>query len=238
MTSIKDDRGYNQGFSRTEALKIRTERRCQAIIDEMNFENKNEVNILEIGCGTGELSYLLAKKTKGNVIGSDLCTPFIDEARKNYSLPNLKYEVLDFNFPGELFNLKFDYIVGNGILHHLYYHIDDALKNINLLLKKEGKLIFWEPNIINPYCYLIFTYPRFRKLAHLEPDEMAFSRKFITNKLENNGYKDIKVMYKDFLLPVIPDILINPTIIIGDFAEKIPVLNRLTQSLFICAGKA
>lgn len=237
MSSIKDDRGYNQGFSPTQAMEIRTDRRCQAIIDEMDFENKKEVHILEIGCGTGELSYLLAKKTIANVLGSDLCIPFIEEARKNYSLPNLKYEVLDFNFPESVSEMKFDYIVGNGILHHLYHHLDDALKKIYLLLKKGGKIIFWEPNIKNPYCYLIFTYPRFRKLAHLEPDEMAFSRKFITKKLKNAGYQDIKVEYKDFLLPVIPDMLIRPTILLGDFAEKIPGINRLTQSLFICASK-
>lgn len=237
MSSIKDDRGYNQGFSPTKAMGIRTNRRCQAIIEEMDFENKKEVNVLEIGCGTGELSYLLAKKTKAKVFGSDLCFPFIEDARKNYSLPNLKYEVLDFNFPEQISDLKFDYIVGNGILHHLYHHLDDALKNINFLLQKGGKIIFWEPNIKNPYCYLIFTFPKFRKLAHLEPDEMAFSRKFITKKLKNAGYRNIKVEYRDFLLPVIPDMLIQPTIVLGNFSEKIPGLNWLTQSLFICASK-
>jgi len=237
MKAIKDNKGYNQIYFPNEAVKIRTERRCQAIIDEMDFENKKEVTILEIGCGTGQLSYLLANKTKANVIGSDLCIPFIEKARENYSLSNLKYEVLDFNFPEQISDLKFDYIIGNGILHHLYQNLDVTLKNIGALLKKQGKIIFWEPNIKNPYCYLIFTYPRFRKLAHLEPDEMAFSRRFITEKLKNNGYQDIKVEYKDFLLPIIPDMLIHPTIILGDIAEKIPGINRLTQSLFICASK-
>jgi hypothetical protein len=69
------------------------------------------------------------------------------------------------------------------------------------LLKDGGKIIFLEPNIYNPYVYLIFSYAALRKATHLEPDEMAFSKSFATDKLAKAGYKNIKVEYKDFLLP-------------------------------------
>ena len=106
------------------------------------------------------------------------------------------------------------------------------------LLKENGKLIFLEPNLLNPYVYLIFSYQSLRKVAKLEPDEMAFSKRFITEKLNRLGYKDVKVEYRDFLLPGIPAFLIQPSIIIGDVVEKVPLANKMAQSLFITATRA
>ena len=235
MASLTDDRGYNQMFAPSKAMQIRSERRCDMIISEMIITE--ETTILEIGCGTGEIASFIAQKTKAQVIGTDICVPFIEEAKEKHQFPNLSFDVLNFNNPETLQGKKFDYIIGNGILHHLYYHLDEALKNILFLLKDDGKLIFLEPNLINPYCYLIFSYPYFRKKANLEPDEMAFTKSFIQEKLKKAGYKSSKVVYKDFLLPVIPDALIKPVIVIGDVVEKIPLLNKMTQSIFIVGTK-
>jgi 2-polyprenyl-3-methyl-5-hydroxy-6-metoxy-1,4-benzoquinol methylase len=238
MKNLRDDKGVNQIWHMTEAMKIRTERRADYMIANMN--RSEESKILEIGCGTGEISYLLAKKTAAEVLGTDLCVPFIDEARK-YVLDNLRYELLDFNDPENIEKLignkKFNYIVGNGILHHLYYQLDDALKNIHSLMDNNGKLIFLEPNIMNPYCFFIFKFPFFRKMAKLDPGEMAFTKKFIAKKLVIAGFKDIKIEYKDFLIPGTPTSLIKSVVALGNTAEKISMINRISQSIYITATK-
>src|SRR5690606_39515704 len=128
-----------------------------------------------------------------------------------------------------------DYITGNGILHHLYYKLTEALQTLRSLLNKNGKLIFMEPNIYNPYCAVIFNVAR--DWAHLEPDEMAFSKTFITKLLQEAGFRNIKVDYKDFLLPGIPESFVKPSIVLGDLLEKIPVVKMVSQSLFIEAEK-
>jgi len=235
MASLTDDRGYNQMFAPSKAMQIRSERRSDMIISEMQLTKDSK--ILEIGCGTGEIAAFIAGKVNAKVIGTDICIPFVEEANKKHKRDNLHFEYLDFNKPESLNGQKFDYIIGNGILHHLYYHLDDALVAIRALLKDGGKLIFLEPNLINPYVYLIFSYPYLRKKANLEPDEMAFTKSFIQEKLKKAGYKSSKVVYKDFLLPVIPDALIKPVIIVGDLVEKIPLLNKMTQSIFIIGNK-
>ena len=181
------------------------------------------------------LGFLLAQKTGMQVTGIDLCAPFIDQAREDFSLPNLRFEVLDFNKADQFDGEKFDYIIGNGILHHLYHHLDEAFSNMRYLLNEQGRIVFIEPNIYNPYCAVIFNFAR--KQAKLEPGEMAFSKTFITKKLKRTNFRNIKVEYKDFLLPGIPETLIKPSIILGDIVEKIPFINMISQSIYITAEK-
>lgn len=233
MASIKDDRGYNQGFKLVKSTEVRMRRRATWMMREM--ERPRNKHILEIGCGTGEVSFWIAQQTGAFVTGTDLCVPFIEEATAKYQLPNLTYEVLDFNNPIQVNNRKFDYIIGNGILHHLYHQLDQALVTLYNLLNNGGKIIFMEPNIYNPYCAVIFNVAR--DWANLEPDEMAFSKPFIEEKLNKAGFAKVKVDYRDFLLPGIPDFMIQPSVMAGDILEKIPGVNMVAQSLFIVAQK-
>lgn len=192
-------------------------------------------SVLEIGCGTGRNSFMLASKTGMRVLGTDICVPFIEEANRNFQLPHLRFAVLDFNQAAQFEGETFDYIVGNGILHHLYHHLADALTNMRRLLKPGGKIVFIEPNLYNPYICTIFRIPYFRRLAHLEPDEMAFSKRHAERLLSAAGYKDIKVEYRDFLLPGIPDIFIAPSIAMGAVLERVPAVRMMSQSVFISA---
>jgi cyclopropane fatty-acyl-phospholipid synthase-like methyltransferase len=61
------------------------------MISQMHVQPNKSV--MEIGCGTGKNAFILAKKTGMNVLGTDLCVPFVEEARKNYPLtqPALRY---------------------------------------------------------------------------------------------------------------------------------------------------
>lgn len=229
MASVTDDRGYNQGFILTESTRVRMERRADYIAAQVT--KGSHKTILEIGCGTGEVSFWLARATGVEVVGTDICVPFIESARLRYSLPNLHFEVVDFNNPQQVRGRKFDYVVGNGILHHLFPSLKSALTCIREMLSPGGKIVFIEPNIYNPYCAFIFNCAR--KWAKLEPDEMAFSRRYITRLLRDSGYTGIRVEYGDFLIPGIPRQLIRPSIILGRYLEKMWPLNRLSQSLFI-----
>jgi 2-polyprenyl-3-methyl-5-hydroxy-6-metoxy-1,4-benzoquinol methylase len=236
MASIKDDRGYNQGFKPSPALEIRTRRRADYIIGKLGAEKGDK--ILEIGCGTGEMSFLLAKKSQAEVIGTDICESFITQAKKEHQLGNLSFEVMDFNNQKLLEGRKFDFIVGNGILHHLYKNLDLALLSIRRLLKPGGRIVFLEPNILNPYCFLVFNFNSFRRLANLEPEEMAFTKGFIIRKLKAAGFSGILVEHRDFLLPNTPKQLINPLIRLGGLAEKLPLVRLSSQSIFISARRS
>lgn len=240
MASIVDERGFNQGFKLTVAQRLRLRRRAQAIANELDLPpvgpDRRQVRILELGCGTGELAAELADLTKAAVTGVDLSPKFVETAANLHRLPGLDFMVADLSKPPpELERRRYDSIVGNGILHHLYHELDSFLPAIKQWLRPGGKIVFWEPNVANPYIYLIFTYAPFRRWARLEPAEMAFSRRRIVAMLQAADYTNIRVDTRDFLLPNTPTCLVGATVKFGFVLERTPVLRTWAQSLFIRA---
>lgn len=97
-------------------------------------------NILDIGCGNGDITAKIAQKVpRGKVLGIDLSPSMIKMAKESYAhVSNLSFEIADAtNFS---FNQKFAYVVCFFVLHW----IDDqlaVLKNIKNALKPGGKTI-------------------------------------------------------------------------------------------------
>jgi SAM-dependent methyltransferase len=233
MRSVRDERGFNQGWSGGRSTQVRRERRCELLISKMAPEPGRKV--LEIGCGRGEMARYLAARTRMQVLGIDLSERFVQEASAGPKDTNVRFEVVDFTRPEQIFDRRFDYVVGNGILHHLYFNLAASLEAMRRLLVKDGRIMFLEPNLHNPYVFMIFKQARLRRLARLEPDEMAFSRRFAIDQLHDAGFSDVHVEYRDFLIPGIPAWLIRPSVTFGRFAEVVPGVKHLAQSLFISA---
>ncbi len=242
MAHIVDERGYNQIYARTAAQQFRLHRRAKAIVAEMKLPAsagpRAGLRLLEIGCGTGELAAHIASLTEARVTGVDISSKFIAEASAAHKHENLDFAVADLTRPPpESETGKYQWIVGNGILHHLYPRLDAVLPALARWLAPGGRLIFWEPNLHNPYVFLIFSFRRLRRRARLEPGEMAFTRGFIARQLTQAGFADVKVDRRDFLLPNAPRCLVQPLARVGDWLEKLPGFPLIAQSLFIVAGR-
>jgi SAM-dependent methyltransferase len=235
VPSIVDDRGFNQGFSWNPTQEVRMRRRAEAILEALPAGPQK---VLEWGCGTGELAHFLSNGSS-KVTGADLCAPFIEQATKNFGRQNLTF--VETNLATEDGRAKlgrdWDAIVGNGILHHLYHHIDEALVSMRSMLRPGGRFVFWEPNLFNPYVFATFSFAPLRKLTRLEPDEMAFTPKWIEGHLRTAGFSAIDVSYRDFLVPNLPFSLVPLVTGAGAVVEKLPVVRRLAQSLFITATR-
>lgn len=235
--TVQDEGGYNQGWAGGRSMQVRAQRRCRLLMSAMTPHPSGRV--LEIGCGRGEIARQLATETGMSVMGLDRSEQFIQEARAVAPSTNVQFEALDFRQVEERFGSRqFDYVVGNGILHHLYYELNNALLAMRNLLTDDGRIAFLEPNLHNPYVYLVFTFSKLRSWARLEPDEMAFSRRFAINALREAGFEDIEVQYKDFLVPGVPTWAIRPIVGAGRVAETLPGAKHLAQSLFISAQRS
>lgn len=236
--SIIDDRGYNQGFKPSPSLTVRNQLRVAHLLRGIGIDARPH-RLLEIGCGTGEYAELLARHPNVSVLGTDICQPFIDYAQRTYTGANIQFACFDFTdsaaVTAHVGLHRFDGVVGNGILHHMYYHLNDVLAHIRGLLLPGGKIAFMEPNLFNPYIAAIFQIPVLRRWAKLEPSEMAFSRHFIVSALTRAGFHDIQVEYRDFLVPGTPQACIAPLVAVGNLLEQMPGINMLAQSLLIVA---
>lgn len=110
--------------------------------------------VLDYGCGAGGFSFELAQKG-GIVYGIDLSDEMILLSQRSIRpLANCpaKFLVCDAHqtcFP-EAF---FDFVFGNGILHHLDLRI--AYREIARILKPGGRAYFVEPLALNPLLRLV-----------------------------------------------------------------------------------
>ncbi len=138
------------------------------------FGNLRGKRILDLGCGAGETSVYFAMKG-GDVFAVDIS----EEMLKRVNRLSDKYKVKLKTFKMEAENLifeneYFDFIFGNGVLHHL--DIKLSMMEISRVLKKGGIAIFIEPLGYNP---IINIYRRIAKEVRTKT-ETPFKYKHIT----------------------------------------------------------
>ena len=140
----------------------------------------------------------------------DISPRFIAAARERHRAANLRFELLDLLGDSPHALGQFDFVCGNGILHHLVRRLPEVLRALHGLTTPGGGLAFIEPNLLNPYCAAIFGTALGRRLARLEPDEMAFTPGQLRCALAEAGWRGVEVTTRDFLLPGLPDRLARP----------------------------
>ncbi len=107
----------------------------------MDFCEGKEV--LDVGCGDGYGSSLLARKAV-KVIGIDNCRAAIKHACERYQAPNLFFQSADaYQLPFE--SHSFDVVCSFQVIEHLKYP-EKHLQEIERVLNKGGVLLLSTPN--------------------------------------------------------------------------------------------
>lgn len=100
-----------------------------------HIPDSKQLSILDLGCGTGDLTYELSKKSS-HVIGIDNSYDMIEKARSRH--PEIKFQIKD------ACNLEwvnqFDIIFSNAVFHWILDQTS-LLREIYQALKNEGRLI-------------------------------------------------------------------------------------------------
>jgi ubiquinone/menaquinone biosynthesis C-methylase UbiE len=120
--------------------------------------------VLDIACGTGFGTDLIAGKTNGKVIGGDIAENAIEECRSRWKKPNLVFRMLDgtrLDFPGDYFNVivSFETIEHTGGYRQMIAEFARVLKPGGLLILSTPNREVSSPDgvIINPYHIQEFT---------------------------------------------------------------------------------
>lgn len=137
---------------------------------------KENINFLDVGCGTGFAVYGAAKSIgfKGKFYGIDLSVKMIEKAKSNFrDRKNFHFIVAN----SESIPLKddfFDIVICTNSFHH-YLHPDKVLKEIYRLLKKGGKVYILDPTADDWVTKII---DKIMKLIEPEHVKMYSTKKF------------------------------------------------------------
>lgn len=148
MKNIQDTTGeYLEWAPMSLAIREVTRINALNILDKTD-KIFNAERILDVGCGDGRWWTHVIPQNLDKVHGLDISQREIDLANKVISAQCL--DITSPNFVNDIKYKKFDLIIGNCSLEHVY-HIEKALKNINEVLSDKGTFILLVPT---PYWAL------------------------------------------------------------------------------------
>ncbi len=152
---LMTDKKIKTFFKKDERFEVEKNLLKKNIINYFDLKIKKYIKkndeILDFGCGSGLFSIKLSKLIKKNISAVDISSQFILAARKNFKKfgkNNAKFKVIS---PSGLpkNSKKYDKILLVDVIHHLE-DTEKTIKNLKKFLKKNGNLIVFEPNLLNP----------------------------------------------------------------------------------------
>jgi len=188
----------------------------KSLISSIPFKNSNSIKVLDLGCGTGNITLALKKRyPKAKVTCVDLAEQMIDMARFKLS----EYDDIEY-LKGDLreiqFDIDYDLIISSLALHHLqtdeekiaiYQKIYDSLK--------EGGAFYNADNVLASSKYLekisIEHWKEFmrKSMTDKEIDELWLPRYYEEDYpapiiqhvdwLRDIGFKNVDVTWKYIL---------------------------------------
>jgi ubiquinone/menaquinone biosynthesis C-methylase UbiE len=211
----------------------RAQRRAELFISRGGLEPGRRA--LELGCGTGVFLEKTAR-SGATLHGLDLSEDLLAKARARLSgLSNLTLDqgnAEQMPYPAA----DFDTVYGSSVLHHL--DLDAALREIHRVLKPGGRLVFAEPNILNPQVALMFYLKLTKEYFGVSPDEMAFSRFRARSALSRAGFSTVRVVPIDFLHPSTPEAWLDAVARLGSLLERVPLVREIAGSLLLEARRS
>ncbi|MFZ4547900.1 MAG: class I SAM-dependent methyltransferase [Bacteroidales bacterium] len=211
------------------AGKLRWQRRVKMLTAGI----KPNDQILELGCGTGYFTKEIVS-TGAFVTAIDISPELLNIAKKEITATNVSF-LLDNAYDLSFKENSFDKILGSSVLHHL--EIRKAICEMFRVLKPGGRILFTEPNMMNPQIAMQKNIPSLKRKLGDSPDETAFFRWTLKRLLHETGFNAIEITPFDFLHPSLSPLLIPFISCLGSIVEKTPVIKEIAGSLYITAQK-
>jgi 2-polyprenyl-3-methyl-5-hydroxy-6-metoxy-1,4-benzoquinol methylase len=154
-TSEYNRKFYSNIFDKEAKRYYKIQRK--KIYTVLSLSEKHEKGkVLDVGCGDGLISTLIANATGAKVYGVDISPRAVEKARKR----GIVAKVIDVDkqeFP--FGKSSFDMVFCGDLLEHLY-DTENLLENVREVLKPNGYLVVSVPNIASWYnrVFLLFGF--------------------------------------------------------------------------------
>ena len=172
-----------------------------------NNSDKNTLEGLDLGCGTGNITIPLSSLGY-KLTGIDISPENINTAKSKQITGNNPFFFVG---DAEHFSIEkenLDFVICSEVLEHLKYP-HKALNLIKGILRNNGLLIITVPNGYGPYS-LIADHLRNKvisRISNIQPSEhvKTFSLSNIRNLIEEAGFEILKINHSDFIsfLPIV-----------------------------------
>lgn len=240
FNKLAEERANHWWGSATKTGQYREEYRARLLEKKISdMPDTAEFKILEIGCSGGSFTLKFAKRLAvsgkaAKIFAVDISDRLIQLAQKKDCPDNVSFQVCDAEklpFDEE----HFDIVCGNAILHHL--NLDIVIPEIKRVLKRGGKIIFFEPNLLNPEVFAVKKIKFLGRILQDSPDETAFIGSSIKKKIKGHGFTDVKILNFDFYHPLIPFSIVSNFNFLFKFLERAPLIKNISGSLLISGLK-
>lgn len=186
----------DKSWRRKVAAKLRD------ILDDENS------SVLDVACGTGDLSIELGQNSKAKIIGTDFCRPMLTiakekTAKQQKQIPYIEGDAMNLSFA----DASFDAVTIAFGLRNLS-NVEDGIRELKRILKPNGKLVileFSEPRISGLkqsfQFYFSHILPRIggafsgsRGAYEYLPDSVSKfpNQKRLAEMLETEGFTDVE----------------------------------------------
>jgi SAM-dependent methyltransferase len=208
------------------AGSVRAARRAARIISAANLGPGSLC--LELGCGTGTFTTLLAD-SGCELVAVDL-SPATAELARARAGERAQVVVGNVETGEGIPRREYDAIVGVSVLHHL--DLDRCLRNTFSLLRPGGRFAFSEPNMRNPQIWAERHLRFVKRLRHVTEHETAFTAPGLRGALEAHGLVVDRAEAFEFLHPATPERLVPAVLALERVLERTPA-RAIAGSVFV-----
>ena len=194
------------------------------------FEPWLHGEILELGCGTGNFTTLMAERGL-QVTGLDIEPSYVEQAARRIApWPNAAVKVMDVTQLGD--GPLYDTVVLLDVLEHIE-HDGRLLESIGTRLRPEGRVILKVPAIPSIYSQMDQAIGHFRR----------YDRATLVKRLQEAGFKPVKITPLNaagilgwWLNGKVLGRTVPPAGQVGAFNRVVPLIGRIERALRLPFG--
>ena len=200
----------------------------------LNFGNlSTSERILEVGCGMGKYTLPLAKnhlRIEGMDLSPVLLKYFEKFKEENQKIPLHCFDILDCP---PAFAGQFDVVLGFFALHHLV-DLKAAFHAFMHYIRPGGRIIFFEPNGVNPlYYFQIMITPGMSWAG--DKGLLKMTKRKLTTAISDAGFDNLKFECFGMLPPMCMNRSFGPAL--EDWINSFGLIDRVGAFLMLEATK-